>query len=125
MNEFFLLVLGLAGCWAIGALNKNVRLGLYLLAAMLTGFVGGAMYSHLKAKKTSSDMIITSNNVVIGSEESTVLFSESFNYDSEVPFSGILGKTIWNSDIQRSLCTYQHRVVWESGLSPPSYLNSS
>lgn len=125
MNEFFLLALGLAGCWAIGALNKNVRLGLYLLAAMLAGFVGGAMYNHLKIEKSNKDMIITSNDVVIGSEESTVLFSESFNYDLELPLSGILSQIIQSDDTQQILCDHQYRVVWESGLSPPCYLNSS
>lgn len=124
MNEFFLLVLGLAGCWAIGALNKNVRLGLYLLAAMLTGFVGGAVYSSLHGEK-SSDKTIVISNVVNGSEESTILYYNSLQ-EFNMSNSGVLSKATWSSDTQQNgKSIHQPNMVWEQGLSPPTLNDSS
>lgn len=124
MNEFLLLALGLVGCWAVGALNKNVRLGLYLLAAMLTGFVGGAIYSELSLEKDNDSVTVIAPKVVNGSYGSTVLFLES-KQDSGMPSSGVLSQNREIGDAQQEASDQQLCVTWGHGLSPPMIENSS
>lgn len=124
MNGFFLLALGLVGCWAIGALNRNTRVGLYLLASLLVGFVGGALGKELVALKKVKELAVIAPKSVNGTYGSTVLFFERLR-TLETPSSGVLSQDRKYADTQDMALGQQLCVTWGHGLSPPSIEDSS
>ena len=125
-NPLGLLLLGVAGCWLIGRINRSTKVALVCMLSLALGFVAGGMTKLLSSVEKNETAIIQIDNTTNGMNTPMLcLEPTSLVWKSTNEYTTIAGKEYAFSDELCNITSASETVHPVRCLSPPTPIYDS